>query len=393
MFINLSYKKKILENFILVSFNGIVNILIIFLLTDYLVKEDFAKYFVFLSFSNISIIFCTLSMEKNFPSLNRDDVIQNLILITISIIVISTTLSLLFFYLETEFNHFYFLIFIISESINKIFHFLYIRLINVKNSLLTILISSIFYFLIIIYFNHNLDYELILNLALLVSLSKLFIYIFQVWSYKNHSNVKLKLNLNYSHLNYEKIKFFKSDLLLSLTTNLPLIIVSYFNISIAANLALSLKILNTPFQFISKPIGEFFFELKSEIYRTNSNEKLIKITSLNILILTLILLFFLVLSILFFWDVLFGNDWQNAKNYTLILLFPFSIWYVINPLNNIYFILGKSKELFFFQLLAFFSICIPLLFIDIINFNIILFIVAIMLFLRNFFMYKYISKF
>lgn len=163
-----------------------------------------------------------------------------------------------------------------------------------------------------------------------------------------HLNYLEKLNFKATKSNLNNHKDILQYLLPSNVINgigvhvMPILIVAYFDLKIAAVYFLSLKLLSLPLHLMTSSIGNVFFEKASQTEATSTlfiRTKKIVITNIGIMLIFLIAINTIGIYIL---EYFFDDKWENLSFFLLIMSFLFLARSSFNPISSL--IVVKRKN-------------------------------------------------
>lgn len=168
---------------------------------------------------------------------------------------------------------------------------------------------------------------------------------------------KLDFNLDklkavaWAHINFPKYTL-TSEFINNLVNQIPVFFMSrYFGDVSLGNFNLTNRILGMPVQLVSTSVGEVYRQRASKDYNETGNcshiyNKTFKTLTLLSLVPFLILAIFGKQLFVF----VFGNEWQLAGDFSVILTLMYFFRFTATPLSYTYFIARKTKEDFWFHI-------------------------------------------
>ena len=147
-------------------------------------------------------------------------------------------------------------------------------------------------------------------------------------------------------------KYSWSELLLQATMHMPVILLGlFFNPIVVGYFALTRRVLMEPLTLVGEAIYRSFFQKTSELHREGRDISGLSIRLVHFL--CVISIFPMLLFGVFAQEafvLVFGEKWQPAGFYALLLLPLFIFDFIVRPLNSFFDILIKQKEMLLFNL-------------------------------------------
>jgi O-antigen/teichoic acid export membrane protein len=149
----------------------------------------------------------------------------------------------------------------------------------------------------------------------------------------------------------------------SISNELPVILITkYFGISPAGIYGLAAKVIKAPSGLIGYSVGQVFFNEASKNYNQGTGlTSLLKKTYRNLFYLS-ILIFLPVIIFSFYFQFIFGENWNDVGLYVRIICPWLFIAFINSPVTSLINILGVQKTFLFFDLALLFSRFIGLYF-------------------------------
>lgn len=157
----------------------------------------------------------------------------------------------------------------------------------------------------------------------------------------------LKKNIfSYWKKNLEFVKFaLPADLISSLTTQLPVIIVAFrFGSETAGTLAMALRVLGAPISLLSNSVLDVFKRYAGQAYinRGECREEYLH-TFKILLIISTVSSFFIYIGAKPLFFLIFGEIWEGSGLIALWLLPRFATGFIASPLSYVVYITGKQN--------------------------------------------------
>lgn len=181
----------------------------------------------------------------------------------------------------------------------------------------------------------------------------------------------------------------------ALSNELPVILITkFFGLSFAGIYGLAIKVSKTPPGIVGHSISQVFFREASIIYNNNENlYQFIKKTYLTLL-LTALFIFIPILTISFYLDFIFGENWTQVGIQVRILLPWLFIAHLNSPISSLIDILNKQKRILIYNIVLliarFVSICIGYFYFKNVNISLVLFSITGVIF--NLYLFIYFVK-
>lgn len=123
------------------------------------------------------------------------------------------------------------------------------------------------------------------------------------------------------------------------------IISAFFTSQIVGFYALTLRVLRTPLNFIGKSVSQVFYQRATETYLSGGDlTKLVKKTVLNLALISLPVFILLVVFAPMIFNVVFGEEWYTAGQFTQILSPWLWLNFIYSPVSQIPLIVNKQSQ-------------------------------------------------
>lgn len=140
---------------------------------------------------------------------------------------------------------------------------------------------------------------------------------------------------------------------------LPVFIISsYYSVETSGSFNFSRIILSVPFALIAAGISQVLMQQVSE--RRHRNESIsgeLFSLAIKLAILSGLGTITLYLAAPQLFELIFGEKWRQSGEYTSVLIFSYAISFVVSPFSILLTVLGKIKQLSYWQVFYFSAIC------------------------------------
>lgn len=153
---------------------------------------------------------------------------------------------------------------------------------------------------------------------------------------------------------YKDIPLFNTlmDVLNKISNQLPIFLLTrFFGLSATAYYGLATRVINTPIGLIGQSVGQVFFQKASTLKNQKSGlYPFVKKMYLQLFRIALPL-FVLLTLISFFFGFIFGDKWETAGNFTLILLPWLFVMFMNSPITFLITVLNRQRQMIVYNIL------------------------------------------
>lgn len=146
-----------------------------------------------------------------------------------------------------------------------------------------------------------------------------------------------------------------NNLLNTISFNLPILLFGYFfDMTTTGYFSWSTLIILSPMSMITAALGQVFYQKVSELKNQELGiHEFVKKTYIKLLFISIV--FFPIVGLLapFIFNLLFGEEWENAGIYTQCMIPSLIFIFANNPISLIIYVQHKQKHYLIFELLLF----------------------------------------
>ncbi|MBO8130227.1 MAG: oligosaccharide flippase family protein [Candidatus Marinimicrobia bacterium] len=357
---NILKKGTFASNVAILSSGSVLGQLIVFLISPVLTRvfqaEAFANLAVVVSIYSIIGSIVTLRYEMAIPLVKDERDCNALIVLNFLLaLALISIISIIFFLfkepisliLKLRMNKYIIYILPLSiffEALRNIFRFVYIRSENYKALSLSAVIRSSSISTFQLFFGFVIAMK---KLGLIFGhiIGQMFELLWLVFKYFKKGWAEFLKNISFSRMLYnaKKYKNFPiysswNILLNKLSLNLPvLLLVTFYPKELVGLYALSIRVLNTPFNILGNSIGQVYYQQISKYLRNNIKiTKFVITTSLKLFIIVLF-----PLLVIKFWGeeifmFVFGNEWSESGKVASLLVPLYLTRLTVSPISSIF---------------------------------------------------------
>ena len=324
-------------------------------------SEAYGIFSIFISISSVLTILNTFQYDKSIVTTKIESENKNLMtaLFLLTIFIASITFVGYYtytYYTQTNLLKFSIIVSLYIGSILLSFNRIHESYFTFKKDFRPISKAKIITALLNIFFQFLLFYEYKINGLIYGNLISLFFICIYYFSKNKKHLVKIDFQLfkrslitNQTFAQY----LFPSVLVNNLAINLmPILIATFFSLKDSGVYFFSLKILAAPLFLISSSLSQVYYQKSAELL-FNSKGKLFDLTKKLILSNLGIMFLFLVMINtfgIFLLELIFDDNWNNLRVFTLILSFLILAKSSFNPISSIIIVLNKNHIGLYFNI-------------------------------------------